>query len=566
MALKGQLHCHTTNSDGINSSIEIVTAYKNAGFDFISITDHNYITPNPDITGIVYIVGVEETNVRHITAYDVETRSESKNTQEIINEHRYNGKITSIAHPKWYGTYMSDIEIMTYYNNNFIEVYNAAGGDPVFAEDYWDDILSSGKKLFAIAVDDCHNISGVAFNNGYVVVFADVKDKESILQALRNGQFYASTGNDIAIDVNDNIITASSTELSNFTFIGYNGNILKTVNGVNSADYTIKGNELYVRVESIKVSDSTKAWAQPIFIDCEGDDGRTHLPLLNKYIKKFSNNKNLLINPQFTINQRKQTFYEGITYTVDMWKITNENSSLTVNDGYVSLTASGGNAFFRQPIEDTAFLANKTITLSAYVKGNTGYMGIINDFPTGNNIKGITIDTAYNDWTLVTYTLLANTLDKVAQVYFRSDSGGTLDIKCVKLEIGTISTIDSELPVDYREELPKCQRYLYVLNSDGDAYGYIAMGVSTALNVVQMFVYPPVQMYKKPSLSFVGNWRLNAASWTPSNTNVTDIGISGYSTSGSALLIVSASVTSGLPYYLNANNDTTARIYLSAEI
>ena len=35
---KGQLHCHTTNSDGAQSPLEVVTAYKNAGYDFIAVT------------------------------------------------------------------------------------------------------------------------------------------------------------------------------------------------------------------------------------------------------------------------------------------------------------------------------------------------------------------------------------------------------------------------------------------------------------------------------------------------------------------------------------------------
>ena len=38
---KGNLHCHTTDSDGKLTPSEVVELYRSAGYDFLAISDHN---------------------------------------------------------------------------------------------------------------------------------------------------------------------------------------------------------------------------------------------------------------------------------------------------------------------------------------------------------------------------------------------------------------------------------------------------------------------------------------------------------------------------------------------
>ncbi|MBQ6010689.1 MAG: hypothetical protein IJL17_19330 [Kiritimatiellae bacterium] len=45
---RGMLHMHTHWSDGRALPEQAVAAYKNAGYDFISISDHNRFQDNPD--------------------------------------------------------------------------------------------------------------------------------------------------------------------------------------------------------------------------------------------------------------------------------------------------------------------------------------------------------------------------------------------------------------------------------------------------------------------------------------------------------------------------------------
>ena len=59
--LKGNLHTHTTTSDGVRTPQEAVDHYKKNGYDFLSITDHGTLV-NPTTLynrGMVLIPGQE---------------------------------------------------------------------------------------------------------------------------------------------------------------------------------------------------------------------------------------------------------------------------------------------------------------------------------------------------------------------------------------------------------------------------------------------------------------------------------------------------------------------------
>lgn len=60
---QGQLHFHTTNSDGTSSLATTETIYRNMGYDWIAPSDHNYInTVSPGVSGILHIPCVEYNN------------------------------------------------------------------------------------------------------------------------------------------------------------------------------------------------------------------------------------------------------------------------------------------------------------------------------------------------------------------------------------------------------------------------------------------------------------------------------------------------------------------------
>ena len=67
-------------------------------------------------------------------------------------------------------------------------------------EEVWDRILSSGKLIYGIAVDDAHHFkrpwdpAASKPGQGWVMVRTDRLAPESILSAMESGEFYASTG------------------------------------------------------------------------------------------------------------------------------------------------------------------------------------------------------------------------------------------------------------------------------------------------------------------------------------------------------------------------------------
>ena len=67
-------------------------------------------------------------------------------------------------------------------------------------EEVWDRILSSGKMLYGIAVDDAHYFKrpeeqdGAAAGEGWVYVRSPRLEPRAIVEALERGDFYSSTG------------------------------------------------------------------------------------------------------------------------------------------------------------------------------------------------------------------------------------------------------------------------------------------------------------------------------------------------------------------------------------
>ena len=59
MWLKGNLHCHTTVSDGDAGPEEVCRLYAAKGYDFLAITDHSVLVDPRDIAhdGLLLIPG-----------------------------------------------------------------------------------------------------------------------------------------------------------------------------------------------------------------------------------------------------------------------------------------------------------------------------------------------------------------------------------------------------------------------------------------------------------------------------------------------------------------------------
>jgi hypothetical protein len=284
LKLKGSMHNHTNNSlaiDGYASGDPYATAIKfrdTGGYDFYTFTDHNTITNDPGVPGIIWMGNsVEDTkSSQHLNIFDLPTTYKYVNNgdsiQKLINYYNNLGAVVGYNHPNWSAQVQADSKILSVAAVDFVEVVNSTinGSERAF-----DLLLSKGVRVFGVGVDDYHyqstwKDSNQYFNKAYIIAFAEKKEKMSIWKSLLSGCFYATKGVEMDIFCNNGVLTVSSNKQSTFKFIGLNvnapgeGTVLNTITNVKEASYSIKGNEGYVRV-NVTNSDGV-AFSQPIVI------------------------------------------------------------------------------------------------------------------------------------------------------------------------------------------------------------------------------------------------------------------------------------------------------------
>jgi len=211
--LKGNLHSHTTNSDGRPSPQERLDGYINQGYDFLCISDHYKITRIDTVRfpdNFVLVQGAElhpdnpfGGQTHHFLAYNFDKNIDSKSMrpQQVIDEVRNQGGSIWLAHPHW-----SSVNILrdTLPLNGLsgIEVFNttcqrAGRGESSVHWDDWMDLL--GRPIPALANDDAHALESEKRDTYEAWNMVRVKERsaKAIIEALEQGCAYVSTGPEI---------------------------------------------------------------------------------------------------------------------------------------------------------------------------------------------------------------------------------------------------------------------------------------------------------------------------------------------------------------------------------
>lgn len=185
--------------------------------------------------------------------------------------------------------------------------------------------------------------------------------------------------------------------------------------------------------------------------------------LANYLGTKFSN-PNLLINPDFKINQRGQSTYSstGAGATVDRWIGTNVKTVVN-SDGTVTVSSLSGTGYFTQHEENISFGKH---TYSIYVQAITGTVKAFYKSKSSEDIELGTLKQGLNTFT---------SSDDGFKSFFLSIAGGSsVTLKYVKVEQGTVAT--TFIAPNRSEELAKCQYYTVIfepwrttLNANTDA-------------------------------------------------------------------------------------------------
>lgn len=272
---RGQLHAHTTNSDGSQSPADVMRAYKRAGYGFVSITDHNVNTPDPRVPGILFIPGVENDHTcLHENRINATTVAPgARLPQDVIDQAQREGSFVQINHPDWPGTYpadpcWSDQALLAVRGYDAVEVWNAScEAKHNRYEHRIDYLLSNGRRTFLTAVDDCHGTHLPYCFTSSVNVFADALTLPEIMGNLKSGNFYASSGAHItSVSAAGSSVAVTVPAPSDVEFIANGGKTVKTERAVTAATYAVAGDETYVRVRVTRLTDRRMAWSNPIYV------------------------------------------------------------------------------------------------------------------------------------------------------------------------------------------------------------------------------------------------------------------------------------------------------------
>ena len=304
---KGNTHTHTNRSDGDSSPAVVARWYRDHGYDFLVISDHNkLVDPAPvmqelgeDARGsgrkpFLLIPGEEVTDSfkagarslpLHInaigTTQTVGARHGASTTETVANDIaaiHATGGLSHVNHPNfgWALTLgdLMELPAMTHMEifNGHPTVNNWGGGGRPGAEEMWDALLTAGHRILGMATDDAHNYADFVRTKanpgrGWIVVRAAALEPDAVIAAIREGRYYASTG--VAID---DITTTDSTlglkispagsQLYTTQFIGRNGDVLATDASLQPS-YRLKSGDAYVRAR-VRSSNGGFAWTQPL--------------------------------------------------------------------------------------------------------------------------------------------------------------------------------------------------------------------------------------------------------------------------------------------------------------
>ncbi len=288
---KGNLHTHTTMSDGDSSPESVIRWYKDHGYDFLAITDHNTLTPPDEYAALqdkrfllipamevsdrfgdaplhVLALGLRDPGLKPAGGGDVSGTLQNDVKAALAAE-----AVPVLCHPNFEWAFGAD-ELFRIQECDFFEVLNvhpavdSAGGIEVpGTEEMWDSILSRGKRMFGIGTDDMHILSKYA-GRSWIMVRAAELSWPAIWTAMERGNFYTSTGvvlDDIRVKGSRISLSIRAKEGQGYTtfFIGSSGRVLKTDASL-SPSYKAPKTELYIRAKVIDARGRV-ALTQPIF-------------------------------------------------------------------------------------------------------------------------------------------------------------------------------------------------------------------------------------------------------------------------------------------------------------
>jgi hypothetical protein len=295
---RGNLHTHSTRSDGILPPDEVIRRYRAEGYDFIALTDHfvgAYDYPIVDTTGFrdgqafttligaeLHSGGQQNGHLWHILAVGLPfdfARSHTPGWRPVSGQETgpelaaravAAGAFVAIAHPQWSGLTVADAASIT--AAHAVEIYNHGCAVGCDRPDGWaiaDQLLEGGRQLVAIATDDAHFSEPDHFG-GWVMVRATENTPGALLAALKAGHHYSTQGPEIKdIRVFPDRVEVDCSAASAIIVSGW-GVFSRAVHGngmtTGTVDMTRFVGSPFLRVTVVDAA-GRRAWSNPVYPD-----------------------------------------------------------------------------------------------------------------------------------------------------------------------------------------------------------------------------------------------------------------------------------------------------------
>jgi hypothetical protein len=268
-AKKAVFHFHTTLSDGHDAPQAIVGAYRDMGYEIVSVADHDRVTPAGIAPGRELhtyehglnvqrshnvVFGARRTELLQLPLWQGVSGREA--TMRRLSE-RF--PLVVLNHPAGVrGLMPRQMECLSHYD--YIEADRSMDS----ALPLWDVALSAGHYSRVMAGDDLHDLSRPhAIGRAMTFVMTPSVDSAAVMAALVAGHTYAvrmtrpSQNPDSlyiprvkAFDVAGDTIRVAFTDPALIRFVGQGGAVLSEVEGAREASRVFGREDSYVRVEA----------------------------------------------------------------------------------------------------------------------------------------------------------------------------------------------------------------------------------------------------------------------------------------------------------------------------
>ena len=294
---RGNIHTHSTLSDGALEPAEVCRRYQAEGYDFIALTDHFiglYDYPmadtrpfrNENFTTIIgaelHSGAMENGELWHILAVGLPDdfappnspffipNDDQESGAEIARRARDAGAFVAIAHPEWSG--LSEADAWSIDAAHAVEVYNhgcAVECDRPHGFMTLDRLNSKGRRMNLIATDDAH-FKGPDHFGGWVMVKAEANEPSALVTELREGAYYATTGPDIhEFRIEDGTAIVECSPAEHIIAVGYGAAAsVEHGDGITRAELPLTRRfetSDWVRI-AVQDAAGKRAWSNPIWL------------------------------------------------------------------------------------------------------------------------------------------------------------------------------------------------------------------------------------------------------------------------------------------------------------